>query len=210
MKNFWNERYGSQEYVYGKGPNVFFAEQLKQLPPGKILLPAEGEGRNAVFAAAKGWEVCAFDASEAGKMKAEKLAAAHQVSMEYLVADAANISYAENSFDLIAIIYAHFPEGLRKEIHQKAIRWLKPGGTLLVEAFHTEQLQYESGGPKSLELLYREEMLREDFKELEIQLMQTTIVHLEEGIYHRGKAKVIRFIAGKSENKYNKDRESIN
>jgi hypothetical protein len=70
----WNERYGADEYVYGKEPNGFLKEFIDNHPPGKILLPAEGEGRNAVYAASKGWEVTAFDFSEEGKKKALKLA----------------------------------------------------------------------------------------------------------------------------------------
>src|SRR4030066_1314218 len=109
MKNFWNERYGNQEYIYGKTPNVFFAEQLESLKPGEILLPCEGEGRNAVFAALKGWQTRAFDTSEAGKIKAEKLAAENNVDIDYLIDDALTVQYPPNSFDAVAFIYAHFP-----------------------------------------------------------------------------------------------------
>ena len=61
MKEFWDSRYKSEDYAYGKEPNVFFADQIGNIPPGKLLLPCEGEGRNAVFAAALGWEVDAVD-----------------------------------------------------------------------------------------------------------------------------------------------------
>ena len=74
MKNFWDERYKAKTYVYGKEPNQYFAEKLRELEPGKILLPAEGEGRNAVFAARQGWEVSAFDSSSEGRKKAFLLA----------------------------------------------------------------------------------------------------------------------------------------
>ena len=74
MKNFWDERYKAKAYVYGKEPNQYFAEKLRELEPGKILLPAEGEGRNAVFAARQGWEVSAFDSSSEGRKKAFLLA----------------------------------------------------------------------------------------------------------------------------------------
>lgn len=74
MNNIWNERYGKEEYVYGEEPNVFFAAQLTKLQNGVIILPCEGEGRNAVYAASQGWKVNAFDTSEAGKTKAIQLA----------------------------------------------------------------------------------------------------------------------------------------
>lgn len=74
MSQFWNERYSQAEYVYGETPNVFFEAQLDKLSAGTIILPCEGEGRNAVYAASQGWEVKAFDASEAGQKKALLLA----------------------------------------------------------------------------------------------------------------------------------------
>ena len=52
----WNERYGSDEYIYGTQPNVFLAENAKLLT-GPVLSLAEGEGRNAVFLASLGLEV---------------------------------------------------------------------------------------------------------------------------------------------------------
>ena len=54
MKEFWNEKFNTTEYIYGKSPNIYLAEKLKQLQVGKILFAAEGEGRNAVFAAVAG------------------------------------------------------------------------------------------------------------------------------------------------------------
>ena len=60
MSQFWDERYQSEAYVYGKEPNALFSTQLGRTDPGLMLLPGEGEGRNAVYAAMKGlstWEL---------------------------------------------------------------------------------------------------------------------------------------------------------
>jgi len=197
MKNFWNERYSEKEYIYGVDPNVFLAEQLKNLKPGKIILPCEGEGRNAVYAASLGWEVHAFDSSEVGREKALQLAKEKGVSINYAFDDATTITYAENSVDVVAFIYAHFPSTIRKQIHQKAITWLKPGGKLILEAFNPQQLQYNSGGPKDLSMLYTEEMMKEDFASLNIDLIQNLTTELNEGKYHKGKASIIRVVGTK-------------
>ena len=69
MNSFWNERYSTNEYAYGTEPNEFFKSVLSKLEVGKLLLPGEGEGRNAVYAAKQGWHVTAFDTSIAGKTK---------------------------------------------------------------------------------------------------------------------------------------------
>jgi SAM-dependent methyltransferase len=194
MKSFWNDRYAEKEYVYGEDPNVFFAEQLKALKPSAIILPCEGEGRNAVFAANNGWKVFAFDSSEEGKAKAMKLAEQKGALIDYLIADAAEINYADNSADVVALIYAHLPPEVRKQLHQKAMKWLKPGGRVILEAFNPAQLGNTSGGPKDLTFLYTENILKQDFEGLQIAFIQTLQTILNEGKYHEGKADIIQFI----------------
>lgn len=194
MSNFWNERYSNKEYVYGEEPNKFFAEQLNKLKPGNIILPCDGEGRNAVHAASKGWNVQAFDLSEAGKAKALALANKKKVVINYVIEDAVTAMYPENTVDVVAFIYAHFPPTIRKSIHQKAIQWLKPGGRIILEAFNSNQLQNTSGGPKELSMLYTEDIIKEDFKGLKAELIQMLQVTLNEGKYHEGIADIIRFV----------------
>ena len=196
--SIWNERYSMKEYVYGEKPNVFFAEQMDKLKSGTIVLPCEGEGRNAVYAAAQGWVVNAFDTSEAGIAKAMQLANKNGVTIEYALADAAIVEFPENSVDVVAFIFAHFPPPIRQLIHQKVVRWLKPGGKIILEAFNPAQLQNSSGGPKEVSMLYTEEILRQDFKELNIELLETLQTTLQEGIYHQGKADIIRFVGSNS------------
>ena len=197
MSNFWNERFGSTDYVYGENPNVFFAEQMGRLKPGIIVLPCEGEGRNAAFAAELGWQVNAFDSSEAGKLKALQLAQKKLVVIDYKIEDAVTTTYPENSVDAVAFIYAHFPQSIRRQIHQKAIGWLKPGGVIILEAFNPKQLSNQSGGPKELSMLYTETILNEDFKSMKIEIMQSIQTELMEGKFHEGIADVIRFVGVK-------------
>src|SRR5680860_901350 len=107
MDDFWNERYGIEEYVYGTEPNQFYKEQLEKLSPGKILFPAEGEGRNAVFAAKQGWQVTAFDPSIEGKRKAEFLATKNDVTIDYQIDNYDSVDFEKESFDYIVLIFAH-------------------------------------------------------------------------------------------------------
>ncbi|MDE3145413.1 MAG: class I SAM-dependent methyltransferase [Bacteroidota bacterium] len=197
MKEIWDQRYDTDEYVYGIKSNSFFAEQLNKLSPGSIILPCEGEGRNAVFAASTGWKVIAFDQSTSGKTKALKLADENKVAIDYRICDALDFSVAENSIDVVAFIYAHFPETTRKKVHENAMKWLKPGGKIIIEAFNKNQLKNSSGGPKDISLLYSEEMLREDFSLLKIELLQSFEIELQEGNLHKGNADVIRFVGKK-------------
>ncbi len=81
--DFWNERYSSDEYIFGANPNEYFKSKIAELKPGRILVPAAGEGRDAVYVATLGWEVMSFDLSEIGKAKALKLAVLQNVNIDY-------------------------------------------------------------------------------------------------------------------------------
>lgn len=197
MSDFWNERYSEKEYVYGEAPNIFFAEEISKSTPGLLILPCEGEGRNAVYAASIGWQVKAFDTSEAGKNKAMQLAVKKAVAIDYIVADALTVHYPENCADAVAFIYAHFPTSVRKQIHQKAIGWLKPGGKIIMEVFNPKQLQNNTGGPKDLEMLCTEDMIRDDFPGFKIEYLQTMQTILHEGSYHEGLSDILRFVGTK-------------
>src|SRR5215510_10066513 len=105
----WEDRFSEKEYAYGEEPNEYLKEQLIKLTPGAILFPAEGEGRNAVFAAKLGWSVSAFDISSEGKKKALKLAELNKVNIDYQVGELNSLNYHKEQFDAIALIYAHFP-----------------------------------------------------------------------------------------------------
>lgn len=202
MKEFWNDRYGAPEFAYGTQPNAFLKSKLENLSAGKILFPAEGEGRNAVFAAECGWEVQAFDISESGKIKAENLALQRKVSISYSVSDIELVSYKTESFDAIALIYAHFPQQMRTKYHQKLTTFLRPDGYIVLEAFSKNNLQYleknpKIGGPKNPEQLFSTDEIAADFPNFEILELEETIVNLQEGLYHNGTGSVIRFVGRK-------------
>lgn len=197
MQSFWDERYAQPEYIYGTEPNVYFRQQLDALPPGKLLLPAEGEGRNAVYAASQGWQVTAFDLSTEGRRKALALAAQQGVEIDYHIMGFDAMDWEENTFDAIALIYAHQPRALRSLAYPRLLHFLRPGGTLILEGFSKNQLGKSSGGPQALELLFSQEELREDFAALSSQALEETEIVLDEGRYHAGAASVIRLLGKK-------------
>lgn len=203
MKEFWEERYAAKTFAYGVDPNVFFEKVLKEKQlQGAILFPAEGEGRNAVFAAKQGLNVTCFDMSGQGKLKAEKLAVINNVSINYLVGEFSELHFEEESFDVIVLIYAHFPSNVKTEYHKKIASYLKKGGILILEGFSENQLKInneyqQSFGPKKVEMLYTVEEIRNDFEDLEIELLKEMKIDLNEGIHHKGIGSVIRFVGKK-------------
>ncbi|HDR50454.1 MAG TPA: class I SAM-dependent methyltransferase [Mariniphaga anaerophila] len=197
MSEFWNERYALKEYAYGTEPNRFFEAQIKRLSPGKVLFPAEGEGRNAVHAAKNGWEVYAFDSSKEACKKAENLAAVSGVSIQYKVTDFDKINFPAEFFDSIVLIFAHFHPLKRKEYHQKLISFLKPGGTFIIEGFSKKQMQFNSGGPRNIEMLFSKQEIEEDFSSLSELNLEEQLIELDEGPFHQGIASFVRMIGTK-------------
>lgn len=202
MKDFWNQRYGQKAFAYGEAPNAFFKARISDYEPGTILFPAEGEGRNAVYAARLGWKVTAFDISEEGKKKAQLLANKHQVTMDYRVGDLSVMHFDEAQFDAVALIFAHFPAGIRSLYHDLFSKYLKKDGIILLEAFSKKHIEYNSkdekvGGPKDVDLLYSMDEIKADFRDFEPIELTETEVELNEGLYHVGRGSVIRFIGRK-------------
>ena len=196
MKDFWNERYAEESFAYGVLPNVLFKYELDKIAPGSILLPAEGEGRNAVYAARKGWWVKAFDASTSAKQKALRFSESQRLSIDYRVFDV--LKYKdERQYDVMALIFAHFPAEIRNQAHRHLLQFLKPGGIIIFEAFSKSQLGRSSGGPQSLEMLFSTKEIQKEFKDLEFDFLEETEIVLNEGKYHNGKAAVIRFVGRK-------------
>lgn len=195
MKATWNERYQNSTYQYGINPNDFLTEQLQGLQPGRILVPAAGEGRDMVYAAKLGWEANGFDLSEQGEAKAIKLARDQQVNIHFKCTDAFKINYPLESFDVIALSFFHLPPDMRKAYHQRCVTWLKPGGRIILEGFNKSQLGKTSGGPKQVDWLFSSQELAEDFEGLTIQINEEKDRLLDEGPLHQGIASVIQFTA---------------
>lgn len=202
MKEKWDDRYSRKEFAYGEEPNAYLREQLRSIPSGTILFPAEGEGRNAVYAATLGWTVFAFDLSIEGKKKALQLADKHQVEVKYDVGEFQSLSYKANQFDAIALIYAHFPASSKSSYHKILTTYLRPGGMLIFEAFSKKHMDYmrqdaTMGGPKEIEMLFSLEEIASDFHNFDILELIEQEVELQEGLFHNGKGSVVRFVGRK-------------
>jgi len=198
----WNERFGKEEYAYGEQPNNFLKEQLEKLKPGSILFAAEGEGRNAVFAARQGWTVSAFDISVEGKNKALRLAEKSEVALDYQLGELQSLDFKPGQFDALALIYAHFPPKIKSLYHRTLNGYLRKGGTVIFEAFSKKHLEYlarnpKVGGPTDLAMLFSMEELKSDFPGYDIILLEEKEIELDEGAFHQGTGSVIRFVGRK-------------
>ncbi len=202
IKDFWDTRYKMDDFAYGEAPNKYLEEKIKEFNPGKVLFPAEGEGRNAVFAAQLGWEVNAFDISAEGKSKALSLADKHNVKIDYQVGELSELGYKDEEFDALVLIFAHFPPNIKADLQKNLCKLLRKGGIVIFEAFSKNNLQYLAknpnvGGPNNVEMLFSEVEIKSHFPDFEIIELSETETYLSEGFFHNGLASVIRFIGRK-------------
>jgi SAM-dependent methyltransferase len=164
----WNERYAATEYVFGIEPNRFVADAVGDLSPGRALDLGCGEGRNAVWLAARGWEVTGVDLSSVAIDKARRLAADAGVEVVFVRSDLETWTPGTVRHDLVVVSYLHLPSGSRRSVHAMAAEALRPGGTLVVVAHHRDNLERGVGGPQDPAVLYDEQMLRDDFADLDV------------------------------------------
>nr|WP_295866306.1 class I SAM-dependent methyltransferase [uncultured Chitinophaga sp.] len=202
MKQKWDERYQQEEFAYGKEPNEFFREWLPKFTPGAILMPADGEGRNGVYAAQQGWQVTSFDQSDTAKVKAGQLAAERKVTVNYIVGDLEDLRFEEASFDAMGLIYAHFAGDKKAQFHHQLDTYLKPGGIIIFEAFSKNHQGFKKanprvGGPEAMDDLYSKEEINRDFGNYDILWLTEEEVLLNEGSFHAGRGSVIRFVGRK-------------
>jgi SAM-dependent methyltransferase len=199
MHSFWNERFAAPGYKYGTAPNTFLVEQAATWPAAQtVLAVGDGEGRNGVWLAEQDHQILAVDYAQAGLDKALALAKARRLEPSRyatLCADLATWWPAPESADAVILIYCHLASALRRPAHRHLAQSLKPGGRLVLEAFHPTQKGRPSGGPQDLDMLYTLADLRQDFEgELNEVLGWEGEVMLDEGPGHQGLGLVTRFV----------------
>ncbi|MDG1732924.1 MAG: class I SAM-dependent methyltransferase [Thalassotalea sp.] len=190
----WDKEYDREEYVYGKLPNDFLKSHYQAIPKGKVLLLAEGEGRNAVFLAKLGYNVTAVDISSVGLKKAEKLAKENDVVIETICADLATFDLGDNKWDGIVSIYCHLPLALRQSLYKRIERAIKPSGVFFLEGYTPEQLNYKTGGPPVASMMITKETLVNELPNLVFSHLETLERVVNEGINHNGLGAVIQAI----------------
>ncbi|MFM1899183.1 MAG: hypothetical protein RL577_1423 [Bacteroidota bacterium] len=193
---FWNSRFDEAEWAYGTQANDFLRSCLHQPSQAKVLCLAEGQGRNAVYLAKLGFQVSALDYSAVGLERAQALAQSQGVSIETIQADLADYRFVPEHWDGIVSIFGHLPSALRASVNAQLFHSLKPGGFLCMEGYHTDQLNFKTGGPGHPDLLYTVETLQQElgdkWSDFIIQKSERVI---KEGPYHNGPSSTVQIWA---------------
>jgi cyclopropane fatty-acyl-phospholipid synthase-like methyltransferase len=196
---FWDERYATDDYIFGTAPNVFLASQAGLIRPGmQALAIADGEGRNGVWLAERGVQVHAVDVSPVALKKAHKLAAERSVSLNFEQLDVLAWAWPENAYDLIVAIFIQFaPPPERDRIIAGIRRALKPGGLLILQGYTPKQVEFATGGPGNAANMYTAALLREWFGDWDIRHLHEHESFISEGSHHHGMSALIDLVAQK-------------
>ena len=193
----WNRRFEADGFLFGTEPNVWLSEHTDVWPTGgRILCVADGEGRNSVWLARKGFVVDAFDIADVGVAKAHRLADMAGVTVNFTVADCDAYAWPLSAYDGVAAIFVQFadPEQ-RRRLFEHIVASLKPGGSLILQGYTPKQLEYGTGGPPFLSHLYTAEMLRAALNELEVLELSEYEADVNEGRGHKGRSALIGMVA---------------
>lgn len=193
----WDERFATEEFVFGREPNAFLRRaSIHIVPGGSVLAVADGEGRNGVWLARQGFRVHAVDGSSVALAKSAKLAAEHGVTLRTECADLTAWRWPQAAYDAVAAIFIQFVNPAERALlFAGMVGALKPGGVLLLEGYRPKQLEYGTGGPKQVENLYTRELLEAAFADLEILELREYDAALDEGGGHHGMSALIDLVA---------------
>ena len=195
---FWDERYNSENYIYGTQANIFLQEIAHHLPSsGRALDLAAGEGRNAVFLAERGLSVTAADASSVGLAKAQRLAESRGVRLELVQADLCSHDWQQGSYDVVSSVFFQLPPPLRLAVGRRAVNALRVGGLLVAVFYHSEQLALGTGGPSNPEFLGSLADWQAMFPDLEWLHAEHRRHVLNEGELHQGESSVVYLLGRK-------------
>jgi SAM-dependent methyltransferase len=133
----WQQAPGREPGAGGTaGPNPYLARETVSLRPGTALDAGCGEGEEAIWLAARGWQVTAADISADALARAADRAAARAAEdglkrdLQWLKADL-TVWDPGTQFDLVTTHYAH-PSMPQLAFYDRLSGWVAPGGTLLI------------------------------------------------------------------------------
>jgi 2-polyprenyl-3-methyl-5-hydroxy-6-metoxy-1,4-benzoquinol methylase len=198
--DFWNKRFDTPDYIFGKAPNEYLqAQATLHLKRGdSVLCVADGEGRNSVWLAKQGMRVDAFDLSEIALSKAIALATEEAAQVQFSLVSTDTWNWQSSQYDAVVGIFIQFADpAMRVRLFAQMISTLRPGGLLIIQGYTPKQLDFKTGGPSILEHLYTEDMIRDLIGDLEIIDLCVYEKTLSEGPKHTGMSALLGLVSRK-------------
>lgn len=197
----WDQRFSTDDYVFGTEPDPFLVEQEARLTQDMMALAvADGEGRNGVWLAERVLGVVSVDGSERALQKAHALAESRGVALATACVDLLEWTWPVAQFELVVSLFFHPGPEDRPRLHRAMCDALLPGGLFLYRGFHPDQLGRGTGGPPDLDRLVSAQMLRDDLPDAEILSLEEREVQMDMKVddHVPGLAKVTELVARKA------------
>lgn len=165
----WDRRYAEPELLWSAEPNRFLVAEVAELPSGRALDLACGEGRNALWLAGLGWRVTAVDFSPVAIAKARDRGAREGHEVEFICADLLDYEPPQAAYDLVLVLYLQLPAEERRVILSRAASSVAPAGTFLLVGHDLTNITEGVGGPSDSSVLYTPEDIVAELPGLEIE-----------------------------------------
>ena len=155
---FWDERYRSADTIWSGNPNPHLVAQVADLSPGTALDVGSGEGADAIWLAARGWQVTGIDVSTVALDRAAEFAAnageeiADRITWQQT--DILSWDQAPRQFDLVSAQFMHLPRAQREVVHRRLAAAVRPGGSLLIVGHHPSDLETSMPRPNLPDLFF--------------------------------------------------------
>jgi SAM-dependent methyltransferase len=150
----WNRKYEERPLVWGTGPNRFVEAETADLPAGRALDLACGEGRNALWLALRGWDVTGIDFSDVAVARGVDRATRDGLTVDLRVGDVLEADLGPIPYDLVLVSYLQLPAGERVRVLERAARAVGPGGTFVLVAHDVRNHAEGTGGPSNPAVLW--------------------------------------------------------
>jgi 2-polyprenyl-3-methyl-5-hydroxy-6-metoxy-1,4-benzoquinol methylase len=151
----WENRYRQTSHLFGDRPSELLVQHRHLFQPGmNVLAIGDGEGRNGIWLAEQGLKVCSVDVSATALNRARRAAEQRGVRLATKCVDVRHWKWPKAKYDMVCSIYVHFPASDKHYMLRRMFAALKPGGCLVLEAFHKQQATLASGGPNDPDMLY--------------------------------------------------------
>lgn len=198
-REFWNQRFAADGYIFGTEPNMFLVSQAHLFQPGMHVLDvACGEGRNSVWLAQRGCRVTGVDISPLALEKARRLADTRGAKVTWVEGDVRSREWEPAEFDAVVCIFIQFADPqTRERLFGGFKTTLTAGGLVLLQGYTPKQVEYKTGGPPQAEHMYTEAMLRDAFNDVDILHLREHEEMLSEGTKHVGRSALIDLVARK-------------
>lgn len=165
----WDRKYAETERLWGRDPNRFLVTEVSDLPPGRALDLACGEGRNAIWLAELGWRTTGVDFSQVAIAKARERASQASLDVEFVCADLLDYEPERDAYDLVLLFYLQLPRDELRLVLERAASALAAGGTFLLVGHDLVNITEGVGGPSDPAVLYTPDDIVAELPGLEIE-----------------------------------------